>query len=252
MIYNTHSHLHDPVFDTIRESIIKRITELDMQVLLIGYTKEMNERAISLAEAHDCFTVAVGIHPNHSANYQADLISLKQWIGHPKVVAIGECGLDYHWDTVSKEIQKQAFIEQLKLAKHNQLPIVVHMRDATEDTYDILSTHYQGPGVMHCYSGDQDYAKKFIDLGLYLGIGGPVTFKNGATLQSIVETTDLSHLVVETDDPYLAPVPYRGKQNQADYVTYVIAKIADIKGLDETTVIEQTTSNAIDLFGGTK
>ena len=223
-----------------------------MRVLLIGYTKEMNERAIQLAEAHDCFTVAVGIHPNHSANYQADLISLEQWIGHPKVVAIGECGLDYHWDTVPREIQKQAFIAQLKLAKHNQLPIVVHMRDATEDTYDILSSHYQGPGVMHCYSGDQVYAKKFIDLGLHLGIGGPVTFKNGQVLQTIVEMTDLSHLVVETDDPYLAPVPYRGKQNQVDYVTYVIAKIAQIKGLDEAKVIERTTRNANDLFGGTR
>lgn len=105
---------------------------------------------------------------------------------------------------------------------------------------------------MHCYSGDLEYAKKFIDLGLHLGVGGPVTFKNGQELQTIVEMTDLSHLVVETDDPYLAPVPYRGKQNQVDYVTYVIAKIAQIKGLDEATVIERTTRNANDLFGGTR
>jgi TatD DNase family protein len=251
-MFNTHSHLQDPVFDATREAIIERIKELRMTVLLIGYTNEMNERAIQLAEAHDCFKVAVGIHPNHSANYQADLVALQKWLHHPKVVAIGECGLDYHWDTVPREIQKQAFIEQLKLAKHNHLPIVVHMRDATEDTYDILSSHYQGPGVMHCYSGDAVYAKKFIDLGLHLGIGGPVTFKNGQELQTIVTTTDLSHLVVETDDPYLAPVPFRGKQNRVDYVTYVIAKIAEIKGLDEAKVIEQTTSNAMKLFGGTK
>ncbi len=252
MIYNTHSHLQDPVFDSSREVIIERVKALNMTVLLIGYTKEMNERAIKLAEAHDCFVVAVGIHPNHSANYQADLIALERWLDHPKVVAIGECGLDYYWDTVPKEIQKQAFIEQLRLAKHKQLPIVVHMRDATEDTYDILSSHYQGPGVMHCYSGDQSYAKKFIDLGLHLGIGGPVTFKNGQELQAIVETTDLSHLVVETDDPYLAPVPYRGKRNQVDYVTYVVQRIAELKELDEAKVMEQTTRNAMRLFGGSQ
>lgn len=250
MIYNTHSHLQDPVFDDTREAIIKRIQELGMRVLLIGYTKDMNERAMALADQHDCFDVAVGIHPNHSGNYEQDLEHVKQCLDHPKVVAIGECGLDYHWDTVPRDIQKKAFIAQLQLATHKGLPIVVHMRDATEDTYAILSSHYQGPGVMHCYSGNPTYAKKFIERGLHLGIGGPVTFKKSTELQAIVQSTDLSKLVVETDDPYLAPEPFRGKRNQVDYVTYVIERMARIKGLDEATIMQATTTNAMTLFGG--
>jgi TatD DNase family protein len=250
LIYNTHSHLHDPVFDATREAIIERVLAQGMRVLLIGYTKEMNERAIALAEQYDCFDVAVGIHPNHSANYQDDLTHVQQLATHPKVVAIGECGLDYHWDTVPRDIQKQAFMAQLELATHMGLPIVVHMRDATEDTYAILTSHYEGPGVMHCYSGNAEFAKKFVARGLHLGIGGPITFKNSQELQSIVESTDLSKLVVETDDPYLAPEPFRGQRNHVDYVTYVIDRIASIKGMDQEAVIKATAANATVLFGG--
>lgn len=249
-MYNTHSHLQDPVFDDTREAIIERVRALGMRVLLIGYTKDMNDRAIALAEQYDCFDVAVGIHPNHSANYVEDLPYVAQLARHPKVVAIGECGLDYHWDTVSRETQQKAFIAQLELATHMGLPIVVHMRDATEDTYAILSTHYEGPGVMHCYSGNASYAQKFIERGLHLGVGGPVTFKNASELQAIVQSTALSALLVETDDPYLAPEPFRGKRNQVDYVTYVIDRIAAIKGIDKEAVMEATTTNATLLFGG--
>jgi TatD DNase family protein len=250
MIYNTHSHLQDPMFDATRPRIIEEIQNANMTVLLVGYTPEMNQRALALADAHDCFVVAVGIHPNHASDWTNQLEQLRAFATHPKVVAIGECGLDYHWDTVDRATQKAAFVSQLELATRLQLPIIVHMRDATADTYAILSTSYQGPGVMHCYSGDADYAKKFIALGFHLGVGGPVTFHNAKTLHDLVTVTALDHLVVETDDPYLAPVPFRGQTNLATYVTYVVERIAALKQLDVDDVITATTTNATRLFGG--
>jgi TatD DNase family protein len=249
-MYNTHSHLHDPVFDDQREALIQAVKQQGMRVLLVGYTPEMNRRAIELAQAHEEFVVAVGIHPNHANDWQAQMTDLRTLAKHNKVVAIGECGLDYHWDTVDKATQQAAFIAQLALATELQLPVVVHMRKATEDTYAILSSSYQGPGVMHCYSGDADHAKKFIELGLHLGIGGPVTFKSATELQSIVSTTELQHLLVETDDPYLAPAPFRGQRNLVTHVQYVIEQIASIKQLDVDTVIQATATNALHVFGG--
>jgi len=249
-MYNTHSHLHDPVFDDQREVLIQSVKQQGMKVLLVGYTPEMNRRAIELAQVHEEFVVAVGIHPNHAHDWQNQMADLRALAMHEKVVAIGECGLDYHWDTVDKATQQAAFVAQLALATELHLPVVVHMRKATEDTYAILSSTYQGPGVMHCYSGDADHAKKFIELGLHLGIGGPVTFKNASELQSIVSTTGLEHLLVETDDPYLAPAPFRGQRNLVTHVQYVIEHIASIKQLDVDTVIQATTANALHVFGG--
>jgi TatD DNase family protein len=250
MIYNTHSHLHDPVFDDQRDALIQAVKQRGMTVLLVGYTPQMNRRAIELAQEHDEFVVAVGIHPNHSHDWQAQMADLRTLALHKKVVAIGECGLDYHWNTVDKATQQAAFVAQLEIASELQLPVIVHMRKATEDTYAILSSTYQGPGVMHCYSGDADHAQKFIALGLHLGIGGPVTFKSASELQSIVAATELQHLLVETDDPYLAPVPFRGQQNLVTHVQYVIEQIASIKQLDVDVVIEATTANARHVFGG--
>lgn len=250
MMFNTHSHLQDSVFDSNRDELIQDVKQLGMKVLLVGYTPEMNRAAIALAEQHDHFVVAVGIHPNHADDWETQLQIVRELARHEKVVAIGECGLDYHWDTVDKHTQQAAFVAQLELATELQLPIVVHMRKAMEDTYAILSSTYQGPGVMHCYSGDAEYAKKFIELGLHLGIGGPVTFKNATELQSIVATTDLRHLLVETDDPYLSPTPFRGQQNIVTHVQYVIEHIALIKQLDVATVTKATTTNAMQVFGG--
>lgn len=250
MMFNTHSHLQDPVFDETRDALIEAVKERGMKVLLVGYTPQMNRAAIALAEQHDNFVVAVGIHPNHANDWQQQMDELRELSTHDKVVAIGECGLDYHWDTVDKGTQAAAFVAQLELANERKLPIVVHMRKATEDTYAILSSTYQGPGVMHCYSGNAEYASKFIELGLHIGIGGPVTFKNATELQSIVAATDLRHLLVETDDPYLAPTPFRGQQNIVTHVEYVVEQIALLKQLDVSTVASTTTTNALQVFGG--
>ncbi len=250
MIYNTHSHLQDASFDDIRSSIIDATLESGMKVLLIGFTPEMNRKAIELAEQYDHFYVAVGIHPNHANEWQKDLELVKHYVTHPKVVAIGECGLDYHWDTVRPEIQKDAFIAQIELANRSGLPLVIHMRDAQEDTLKVLQDHAKGIGVMHCYSGDENHANAFIKLGFYLGVGGPITFKNNQAYREMIGRIGLQHLVVETDDPYLAPHPFRGKQNIVTHVTYVIDELARLFNQEPSTIEQITASNAERLLGG--
>lgn len=251
MIYNTHSHLQDASFDDIRATLIDATLKSGMKVLLIGFTPEMNRKAIELAEQYDHFAVAVGIHPNHANEWQKDLELVKHYITHPKVVAIGECGLDYHWDSVRPEIQKEAFIAQIELANETGLPLIIHMRDAQEDTLRLLQDHAKGFGVMHCYSGDEEHANAFIKLGFYLGIGGPVTFKNNQAYREMIQRIGLKHLVVETDDPYLAPHPFRGKQNIVTHVTYVIDELAKLFNQQPSTIEQITAANAEVLLGGT-
>jgi TatD DNase family protein len=252
MIYNTHSHLQDDSFDDIRSSLIDATLNSGMKVLLIGFTPEMNRKAIELAERYDHFLVAVGIHPNHANEWQKDLELVKQYITHPKVVAIGECGLDYHWDTVSPAIQKEAFIAQIELANETGLPLIIHMRDAQEDTLAVLKEYANGKGIMHCYSGDEEHANAFISLGFSLGIGGPVTFKNNQAYREMIQRIGMDHLVVETDDPYLAPHPLRGKQNIVTHVTYVIDELARMFHQDVSMIEQMTATNAEKILGGTK
>lgn len=252
MIYNTHSHLQDVSFDETRASLIADTIERGMKVLLIGFTPIMNQKAIDLAEQYDHFVVAVGIHPNHANEWRKDLELVKKYITHPKVVAIGECGLDYHWDSVDPDIQKEAFIAQIELANEANLPLVIHMRDAQEDTLNLLSTYAKGKGVMHCYSGDTDHARAFVNLGFSLGIGGPVTFKNNHEYRTMIQSIGLDHLVVETDDPYLAPHPFRGKQNIVTHVTYVIDQLASMFETTPANIEQITAQNAEQLFGGHK
>lgn len=252
MIYNTHSHLQDESFDGIREELIAATIERKMHVLLIGFTPEMNKKAIELAERYDHFKVAVGIHPNHANEWQKDIKLVKHYITHPKVVAIGECGLDYHWDTVDKKVQEQAFIAQIELANESNLPLIIHMRDAQEDTLKMLQQHASVTGIMHCYSGDEEHAKAFIGLGFYLGIGGPVTFKNNQAYREMIQRIGLEYLVVETDDPYLAPHPFRGKQNVVTHVTYVVDQLHELFDLPVSQIEKITAANAEALLGGNK
>ena len=252
MIYNTHSHLQDSSFDDIRATLIDATLKSGMKVLLIGFTPEMNRKAIELAEQYDHFYVAVGIHPNHANEWQKDLELVKHYVTHPKVVAIGECGLDYHWDTVSPKVQKEAFIAQIELANQTGLPLIVHMRDSQEDTLSLLQTHAKGFGVMHCFSGDEAHANAFIKLGFYLGIGGPVTFKNNQAYREMIQRVGLQHVVVETDDPYLAPHPFRGKQNIVTNVTYVIDELARLFNQEPSFIEQITANNAETILGGTR
>lgn len=194
---------------------------------------------------------AVGIHPDHVGELNDDRIELiRKYCHEDKVVAVGEIGLDYHWMTEPKEIQKEWFVRQLTLAKEEDLPVVIHSRDAARDTFEIMKAEHAGTtgGVIHCYSGSVEMAREYVKLGYYLGIGGVVTFKNSKTLKNVVREIPLSHLVLETDCPYLAPTPNRGKRNTSAYLPYVVKEIADLKEISIQEVEEVTLNNAMHLY----
>lgn len=248
---DTHSHLFAEEFDNDRELCIERLKEAGVsKVVIVGFDYETNRKAQELAKKYDLFYPSAGIHPEYAnKNYLSDFNELKEFIKNNKVYAIGECGLDYYWSKEFINEQKEVFELQIKLAIENDLPIIVHSRDSIQDTYDILKK-YKGKvkGVMHCYSGSLEMAYEFVKLGLYISLGGPVTFKNAKEPKRVAEGIDLSNLLIETDCPYLAPTPYRGKRNESSYVKYVCEEIAKIKNISFEEVEKITTENAIKLF----
>lgn len=251
MIIDTHSHLFDEAFMNDVEDCIKRAKSSNVnKIILVGFSKETNDLAIKFSKEYDIFYPTAGLHPSEaSKNYMRDLEYLEDFILNNKVFAIGECGLDYHWVSDNKEEQIALFKGQLDLAVKYNLPIIVHMRDATQDTYEVMKP-YKGKirGVMHCYSGSLEMAKEFIKLGLYISLGGPVTFKNAKESKRVATEIPLDKLLVETDCPYLAPTPYRGKRNESSYVVKVVEEIAYLKNMEVLEVAKITTSNACELF----
>jgi TatD DNase family protein len=248
---DTHSHLFAEEFENDLDECIKRAKENNIEkIILVGFSYETNAKAYELANKHDIFLPTAGIHPSEvDSNYQEYLVYLDKYLSEHKVYAVGECGLDYYWDVTYKEEQKIVFYEQCKLAIKYDLPIIVHMREATQDAYEILK-QFKGKlrGVMHCYSGSYEMAIEFLKLGLYISLGGPVTFKNARVPKEIALKIDIDKLLIETDCPYLAPTPYRGKRNESSYVKYVCEEIAKIRGLSLEEVDRITTSNAKRLF----
>ncbi len=249
MIFNTHTHLNDKRFIKMTDQIIADCKKNGItKLLVVGYDIETSKRAIELAEKYSIVYASVGIHPVDSNAFNQDTVNqLEKMLQSKKVVAIGECGLDYHWDTCPKEKQMYSFKEQIKLANKYNLPVIVHCRDAINDTYNILKDS-NSTGVMHCYSGSLEMASKFIELNYYISLAGPVTFKNAKVPKEIAENIDLSKLLVETDDPYLTPVPFRGKENKANYVKYIIDEIAKLRGLNSQLIGQNTYDNAMRLF----
>lgn len=249
---DTHAHLFDEAFESDLEECLKRCEEnfID-KIMLVGFSHDTNKLAQLLASRYPIFYPTAGLHPSEAGtSYEADLVQLKDFISHHKVYAIGECGLDYHYGKENSELQKSLFRGQIELSIEFQLPLIIHMRDASADVYDIVK-EYQGKvrGVMHCYSGSLEMAREWIKLGFYISLGGPVTFKNAKESKRVAEGIDLKYLLVETDCPYLAPTPFRGKRNESSYVKYVCEEIAAIRGIDVEKVINQTEENAIELFG---
>jgi TatD DNase family protein len=220
---------------------------------VIGMDEPSNLKAIALAKQHEMLYATAGVHPGYVDHQTTE--HLKDLLQADKVVAIGECGLDFYWKTDNKDLQIKVFIEQIKLAAETGLPLVIHTRNSFQEAYDCLLP-YQGKvrGVFHCFSSDLHDAKKAIALGFKIGIDGPVTYKNNQIMHELIQEIDLVHLLVETDSPYMTPVPHRGKRNEPSYVKYVVEKIAEIKQMTVETVISITTQNAIDLFklGGLK
>ena len=215
--------------------------------ILIEDVPGVGKTTLALAEAHPFMYAAVGVHPNETAELtDADMKWLESLAENPKVVAIGEIGLDYYWDEPEREIQKHWFSAQLEVAKKTGLPVIIHSRDAAKDTLDIMKVEHNGAtgGVIHCFSYGVEMAREYLNMGYYIGIGGVLTFKNAKKLIEVAEYAPLDRIVLETDCPYLAPVPNRGKRNFSGNLPYVVEKLAEIKGVSAEEIIRETTKNA--------
>ena len=252
MIFDTHAHYDDEAFDEDRERLIEEISQSNIsKIVNVGANLSTSENSVALSKKYDSFYAAVGVHPDDAAEVTDEGIDkLRELAKWKKVVAIGEIGLDYYWNKDNTELQKEAFKRQIELAKELSLPIIVHSREAAKDTMDILRESDAGKtgGVIHCFSYSPEIAVEAVKMGFYIGIGGVVTFKNAKKLKESVEVIPLEKIVLETDCPYLAPDPFRGKRNSSLYLEYVVKEIARLKDLDEETVIEQTYKNALNMY----
>ncbi|MBC2856431.1 TatD family hydrolase [Cetobacterium sp. 2A] len=247
-LVDTHCHLDNEKFDLDREIIIDEIEKNLEFIVNIGYDLKSSERSVELANKYSFIYATVGIHPIDITDYNEELEGkIEELAQDKKVVAIGEIGLDYHWMTTPKEFQIECFRKQIELAKRVDKPVVIHTRDAMEDTVNILKEYPEITGVLHCYPGSYDTAKLLIDR-FYLGIGGVLTFKNSKKTVEVVKNIPLERMVIETDSPYLTPEPNRGKRNEPLYVEYVARKIAEIKGIEYEEVVKVTTENAKKLY----
>jgi len=232
--------------EVIERALVAGVTRM----AVIGFDAASNARAIELAEQYEFIYAVVGIHPSDARSAtENSWIVLREQLKHPKVVALGECGFDYYHDTSFNDIQREVFKKQLEIAKELKMPIVVHMRDSVQDTYEMLRDAGKGlSGVLHCYSGDVEMMHKFLDLGFYIGLDGPVTFKNAHGVHEIAKAVPIDRLVIETDAPYLTPAPYRGKRNEPAYVSYIAEKIAELRGMTYEEVCKVTTENGLKMY----
>lgn len=251
-IFETHAHYDDPAFEEDRDALLRQMHSEGIEYIVnIGCSMENSRYITKMVRDYDFLYGTVGVHPSDIAGLsEADMEELMTLAKQDKILAIGEIGLDYHYEEPSREIQKHWFIRQLQVAKQCQLPVVIHSRDAAADTLDIIKAEHAGAtgGVIHCFSYGVEMAREYLNMGYYIGVGGVVTFKNGRKLKEVVEYTPLDRIVLETDAPYLAPVPYRGKRNCSLYLTYVAEEIAALKGIDVETVYNVTFQNAKSLY----
>lgn len=281
MIIDTHAHYDDKAFDEDRAELLSAMcsgstaqgnrassnvtqgsesseggyTPVIHRIVNIGSSLGACRRTIALMKEYDFIYGALGVHPTDSGELTEDDIQwLKIQCALEKCVAVGEIGLDYYWDEPEREIQKKWFVRQLHLAKEVNLPVVIHSRDAAQDTVDIMKAEHaeETGGVIHCFSYGKELAKIFLDMGFFIGVGGVVTFNNGRKLKEVVEYIPLDRIVIETDCPYLAPVPFRGKRNDSRKLAHVVQQIADIKGISTEEVEEVTFRNAYKLYGKLK
>ena len=250
MLIDTHVHLNSEQFKDTVDDVINRALDNDVKIMVVvGFDHTTNRRAIALAEQYSFVYATVGYHPTEAKDIkEEDFKTLFKLLQHPKVVGVGECGLDFYWDKEHNTEQIAVFKRQIELSLALDKPLIIHMRDASEATYDVLKEYKQLKGIMHCYSGSAEMAPLFIELGLHISLGGPVTFKNGHKPKKVAEVVALEHLLVETDSPYLSPHPFRGKQNEPARVKLVAEEIARIKSLSFETVAKETTKNALALF----
>ncbi len=247
---DSHSHIFAEDFDLDREEVIARAKANGVNnIILVGFSKETNQAVYKATKNNPYFIPTYGIHPSEvDSNYLEAFAEFKEWLKDKKCYAIGECGLDYHWDTSFKEEQKAVFRKQIELSIELDLPLVIHSRDASQDTLAIIKEYPKCYGVMHCYSGSLEMALEYIKLGFYISLGGPVTFKNAKEPKKVGANIPLDKLLIETDSPYLAPTPFRGKRNESGFVKYVRDEIASLRGLDPLEIDRITEENTRRLF----
>lgn len=248
MIFETHAHYDDEAFDIDREELLERLPGQGIEYV-VNVCSEVKtvDKTIELIEKYPYIYGAVGIHPEGVASLNEEVFTwLKEKAKHPKVLAIGEIGLDYYWDTTEPQLQKDWFQRQMELAKELKLPMIIHSRDAAKDTYQMMkdAKAEEAKAVIHCFGYGVEQARQYLDMGFYLGIGGVLTFTNGRKLKEVVAYAPIEQLVLETDCPYLAPVPNRGKRNSSLNLPYVAHEIAKIKKIDYETVLRITNENA--------
>lgn len=252
MIFDTHAHYDDKSFAEDREEILRSLPENGIgNVVNVCASINSLERIIPMVEKYPHVWGAAGVHPDYAEEMTEETLSrIREVSGHKKILAIGEIGLDYYWHKEPENHlrQQEMFRAQMDIAREEGMPFMVHSRDAAEDTLVIVKEYMQkgsmAGGILHCYSASLEHAREYVKMGLYLGIGGVVTFTNGRKLKEVVREIPLSNLVLETDCPYLAPVPYRGKRNSSLYLPYVVQAIAALKGISEEEVISVTEENA--------
>jgi len=248
---DTHAHLNDKAFEEDLLAVLDNARSAGVSdIVVVGFDLESSQRALELTE-HPEIWAAVGIHPHDAPQATPQgLLTLRELAKHPKVIAIGEIGLDYYWNTHPKDLQQQAFIDQIQLARESNLPFVVHDRDAHGDVLTILKEYVPYPAgfVMHCFSGSVEFSRECLRLGGYISLAGPVTFRNATKLLDVARDVPLDRLLVETDCPYLAPHPHRGQRNEPQHIPLIIQTIAEVRALTPELVGEHTTNNAKRLF----
>jgi TatD DNase family protein len=247
MLTDSHCHLDDKKYAEDRDAVLERAGAAGVtRILSIGTGDGPPEldRAVRLAERYPQICASVGVHPHDASKFTPQTADdLRALARDEKVVAFGEIGLDHHYDFSPREAQFQVFVEQLKIAEEAGLPVIIHTREAWEDTIAVLRRYWQGPGIMHCFTGDAAQAREALDLGFHLAFGGVLTFRTAEAIREAARITPEDRLLVETDAPYLAPVPWRGKRNEPAFVAETARKLAEIRGVTPEEIASVTTAN---------
>ena len=253
-LFDTHCHITDERFDEDRDDVIRRMIEAGIErALIVGDGSKEEQPAFALAERFDWMYAATGVHPHDASCWNDEARArVAKWMAHPKAVALGEIGLDYHYDLSPRDVQKRVFDEQLEMAFALDKPVILHIREAHGDATDIMTARWKAGrlprGVMHCYTGSWESAKQYLAMGLYVSFSGAVTFKNAPKLSEVAKNLPLDRLLVETDCPYMAPVPMRGQRNEPAFVAYTARKVAELREMDADELAVAALENGKRLF----
>ena len=252
MIFDTHAHYDDDAFDEDRDELLSGMAAKNVEYIVnVGASMASSERSLGLAEKYPFIYAAVGVHPDEVGELDEEKFAkLREWTKHEKVKAVGEIGLDYYWDKEGHDLQKHWFMRQMELSHEANLPMIVHSREAAKDTLDmvIAAKPLDLSGIIHCYSYSVEQAREYLNMGYYIGIGGVLTFKNAKKLKEVAEYAPLSQIVLETDCPYLAPTPFRGKRNDSSMIAYVAEELAAIKNMPVEEILRITNENGKKLY----